>query len=73
MSQKFYVGDIVQLRKGHPCGSDQWEVMRTGMDFRMKCLGCGHVVMLPRKRFERAVKRIVSRTIEQGNPESNST
>ena len=52
MSQKFYVGDIVQLRKGHPCGSDQWEVMRTGMDFRMKCLGCGHVVMLPLSAFE---------------------
>lgn len=70
VAQKFYVGDVVQLRKEHPCGSDEWEVMRTGMDFRMKCLGCGHVVMLPRKRFERSVKRIVSRTIEQGKSES---
>lgn len=70
MTHKYYVGDIVQLRKEHPCGSDQWEVMRTGMDFRMRCLGCQHVVMLPRKRFERSVKRIVSRAIEEGNPES---
>lgn len=60
MPRKFYVGDIVQLRKEHPCGSDRWEVMRTGMDFRIRCQGCQHVVMLPRKRFERSVKSIIA-------------
>ena len=43
----------------HPCGSNEWEVLRVGMDFRMKCCGCGHMVMLPRAKFEKSVKKIV--------------
>jgi len=62
---KFYVGDVVMLRKPHPCGTNRWEVLRTGMDFRIRCLGCGHWVMLPRRRFERAVKRILQRAVEE--------
>ena len=42
------VGDIVKMKKAHPCGSDEWEITRTGMDFGMKCCGCGHFVMLAR-------------------------
>lgn len=61
MPEKFFLGDIVQMRKPHPCGSDQWEILRTGIDFRIKCLGCGRLVMLPRPQFERAVKKIVKR------------
>lgn len=56
---KFYVGDVVELRKQHPCGSKQWEVTRVGADFRMKCLGCQHQVMLPRPKFEKSVKKII--------------
>lgn len=56
---KYMVGDIVKMRKAHPCGSDEWEVMRTGMDFRIKCLGCGRQVMLPRPKFEKGVKKVV--------------
>lgn len=56
---KFYVGDVVKTRKVHPCGSDEWEVLRAGMDFRMKCTGCGRVVMLSRPKFEKAVRRVV--------------
>lgn len=56
---KYMVGDIVKMRKAHPCGSDQWEVMRTGMDFRIKCLGCGRQVMLPRPKFEKGVKKVI--------------
>jgi len=56
---KFYVGDVVRLRKNHPCGSFEWEITRTGMDIRIKCLGCGHQVMLPRLQFEKSVKMIV--------------
>ncbi len=59
MAHKFMVGDIVKMRKTHPCGSDQWEVMRTGMDFRIKCLGCGRQVMLPRPKFEKGVKKVL--------------
>ena len=65
MPQKFYLGDIVRMRKPHPCGDDRWEVMRTGMDFRMKCLGCGRVVMLPRRKFERGVKEILKRGVDE--------
>jgi len=58
---KFYIGDVVRLKKEHPCGSYEWEVMRVGADFRIKCLGCGRVVMVSRSKFERSVKQIVSR------------
>ena len=60
MPVKFNVGDIVKMRKAHPCGSDMWQVTRTGMDFGMKCQGCGHFVMLPRVKFERMVKSVVA-------------
>ena len=53
------VGDIVKMKKAHPCGSDEWEITRTGMDFGMKCCGCGHFVLLARVKFEKAAKAIV--------------
>lgn len=56
---KYFVGDIVKMRKVHPCGGTDWEVMRVGMDFRIRCLKCDRVVMLPRPKFERAVKVVV--------------
>lgn len=65
MARKFYLGDVVQMRKAHPCGDDRWEVMRTGMDFRIKCLGCGRVVLLPRRKFEKQVKAIVTRVFDE--------
>lgn len=56
---QFYLGDIVRLKKPHPCGGYEWEILRVGMDFRIKCLTCGHLVMLPRSDFEKRVKKIV--------------
>ena len=56
MPMKLYVGDIVQTRKAHPCGGNKWEIMRVGMDFRLKCQGCGHQVMVPRKVVEKNFK-----------------
>ncbi|RKO65530.1 DUF951 domain-containing protein [Desulfofundulus salinus] len=56
---RYQVGDVVRTRKPHPCGGDQWEVMRTGIDFRIKCLTCGRVVMIPRPKFEKSVRAIV--------------
>lgn len=53
------LGDILKLKKPHPCGSKEWEVLRTGMDFRLKCRGCGHQVMLPRKQLERNIRQII--------------
>lgn len=52
------VGDIVKLKKQHPCGSSEWEVLRSGMDFRLRCLGCDHQVMLPRKQIEKSIRQI---------------
>ncbi|MGI6778457.1 MAG: DUF951 domain-containing protein [Acetivibrionales bacterium] len=59
MTHKFSIGDIVELKKQHPCGSKEWEVIRVGADFRIKCLGCSHSVMLPRVKFEKSVKKII--------------
>ncbi|MCI1821971.1 MAG: DUF951 domain-containing protein [Megasphaera sp.] len=56
---RYHVGDIVQMKKTHPCGSNEWEVMRVGVDFVIRCRGCGHRVMLPRPKFEKAVKKII--------------
>jgi hypothetical protein len=57
-SFKYQLGDVVVLKKGHPCGANRWEVIRTGMDFRLKCLGCSRTVMIPRPEFERAVREV---------------
>jgi hypothetical protein len=49
----FEVGQVIKLKKQHPCGGNQWEIMRVGMDFRLKCAQCGHMVMVPRKLVEK--------------------
>jgi len=54
------IGDIVKMKKPHPCGSDQWEITRTGMDIGIRCLKCGRQVLLPRPKFEKAVKKLTS-------------
>jgi len=46
----FKVGDVITMKKKHPCGSATWEILRVGADFRLKCTGCGHQVMLPRNK-----------------------
>lgn len=56
---KYAVGDVVKTRKPHPCGGDLWEVIRVGVDFRIKCLKCGRVLLLPRPKFEKSVKTVV--------------
>ena len=55
------VGDVLKLKKQHPCGSREWEVLRVGADFRLKCLGCGHQIMIARKLLEKNVKEIVEK------------
>ncbi len=50
------VGDIIRLKKPHPCGSREWEVLRTGMDFRLKCRGCGHMILIPRTQVEKNLR-----------------
>lgn len=55
------VGDILLLKKQHPCGSKEWEVLRTGIDFRIKCLGCNHQVMIQRKKLEKNIKQVTNK------------
>ena len=53
MGYNYEVGDIVTLKKPHPCGSKEWEILRVGADFRLKCMGCGHQIMVERKLVEK--------------------
>ena len=52
------VGDIVKLKKQHPCGSKEWEVLRIGADFRLKCMGCDHQIMIARRDVEKNVREV---------------
>ena len=54
---EYEVGDIVRLKKQHPCGSSEWEILRVGADFRLKCTGCGHQIMIARKLVEKIQKK----------------
>lgn len=51
-------GDILTLKKPHPCGSHEWEVLRTGADFRLKCVGCGHQIMIARSQVEKRIRQV---------------
>jgi hypothetical protein len=61
MPMDIRLGDVVQLRKQHPCGGYEWEVVRLGADIGIKCQTCGHRVLIPRRKFEKSVKKLVSR------------
>ena len=50
----------VELKKPHPCGSSQWEILRVGMDIKLKCLGCGHLLMVPRSKAEKSIRKILT-------------
>ncbi|MEG0764651.1 MAG: DUF951 domain-containing protein [Pseudoflavonifractor sp.] len=54
------VGDVLELKKGHPCGSHLWRVLRVGMDFRLQCEGCGREMMIPRSKAEKSIKKIIT-------------
>lgn len=53
------VGDILTMKKQHPCGEKRWEVLRIGADFKLRCTGCGREVMLPRAKIEKNIKKVV--------------
>ena len=59
------IGDLVQMSKPHPCGSDKWVVTRTGADVKIRCEGCGRVVMLDRVEFEKRVRKV--QTVHEEN------
>ena len=55
---QFEIGDIIKLKKKHPCGSFEWDVLRVGADFRLKCVGCGHQIMSPRSQVEKRIRKV---------------
>ena len=58
MADMYEVGDVVRLKKKHPCGSFEWEILRVGADFRLKCIGCGHQIMIARKLVEKNTREL---------------
>ncbi len=60
------VGDTLVMKKAHPCGEKRWKVLRTGADFRLRCVGCGHEMMIPRFKAEKNIRQII-------HPENLST
>lgn len=57
----YEIGDLVTMKKPHPCGSKEWEILRVGADFRLKCAGCGHQVMLARTIVEKNTRQLSKR------------
>ena len=65
---EYHLNDIVEMKKEHPCHlSRQWQVVRVGVDIKIKCLGCGHIVMMERPDFEKRLKKVVqSAEVKEG-------
>ncbi|WP_062200891.1 DUF951 domain-containing protein [Massilibacterium senegalense] len=62
--KEFGLNDIVEMKKPHPCGSKQFKVIRVGADIRIKCVGCDHSIMMPRRDFVRKLKKVVEKASE---------
>ena len=67
MVMEVRLGDVVRLRKVHPCGGYEWEVVRLGMDIGIRCRTCGRRVLLERRVFEKRVKQFVARGEAEGS------
>lgn len=61
MNKNFDLGDIVKMKKQHPCGTNAWEIIRVGADVKIKCTGCNRIVMVPRNKFEKGLKEIIEK------------
>ncbi|TLS35145.1 DUF951 domain-containing protein [Pseudalkalibacillus caeni] len=59
VEKEFGLKDVVEMKKAHPCGTNEWQIIRMGADIRIKCLGCEHSVMMPRKEFSRKLKKVL--------------
>jgi len=59
--KQYDLNDLVEMKKPHPCGVNKWKIIRLGMDIRIKCEGCGHSVLIPRKEFARKMKKVVEK------------
>ena len=59
MPMDIRVGDVLTMKKAHPCGAREWTVLRAGMDFRLRCKGCGHEILIPRAKAEKGIRSVV--------------
>lgn len=55
-------GDIVMMKKAHPCGTNRWKITRVGADIKIECQGCGHIVMMTRQKFDKGLKKVIEKT-----------
>ncbi|MDD5969771.1 MAG: DUF951 domain-containing protein [Candidatus Fimousia sp.] len=60
-----HVGDIIKMKKQHPCGTNEWKILRTGIDFRLECMGCGRQVMVTRKLVEKNFRGMLKKAEEK--------
>lgn len=60
-NKNYTLGDRVVLKKGHPCGSNDWEIVRLGADIKLKCRNCGRLVFIPRIEFNKKIKKIIEK------------
>lgn len=58
--KNFNLNDVVEMKKPHPCGENKWKIIRMGADIRIKCLGCDRSVLIPRSKFVKRLKRVIS-------------
>lgn len=63
-ANNYKLGDRVELKKKHACGSFRWEIIRLGADIKIRCLGCDHIVMLPRIKFNKQIKKVLPKKVE---------
>lgn len=63
-AKQFGLNDVVEMKKQHPCGTNEWKIIRMGADIRIKCEGCQHSVMIPRREFEKKMKKVLKRSGE---------
>jgi hypothetical protein len=54
---EYNIGEVVELKKQHPCGSKQWEITRVGVDFKLKCKGCSHIIVIERQKILKKIKK----------------
>lgn len=59
MMKEYKIGTVVMMKKDHPCGSNEWIITRIGADIKIKCLGCGRSIMLPRIEFNKKMKKVI--------------
>lgn len=57
--KSFHLNDVVMMKKEHPCGANEWQIIRMGADIRIKCLNCGRSILMPRSEFERKIKKVI--------------